>query len=74
MENHDTGLYEVQERIGGMDVYEDGEFVCELNGYSLDDFRDEDDDFNKLPDVDDDRLNDTIKEQLEVEEFLLETI
>ena len=69
MEKHDTGWYEVQERNGGLDVYENGEFVCELNGYSLDDFRDEDDNFSKCPEVDDDRLNEAIKAQVEVDEF-----
>lgn len=62
--------YMVTETIDGLDVTENGEFVCELNGKSLDDYRfgsDEDDDYS---DINDDLLEADIKEQIEVEEFL----
>lgn len=55
--------YVVTETIDGLDVTEDDKFVCELRGKSLADFRYDDD-------IDDDKLEDAIKEQVEIEEFL----
>ena len=49
---------------------EDGEFVCELYGKTLNDYRsDRDNDFS---DIDEEKLNADIKEQVEVEEFIEE--
>jgi hypothetical protein len=33
--------YTATERIGGIDIYEGDDFVCELNGVSLDNFTNE---------------------------------
>lgn len=58
--------YVVRETTSGLDVYEDVEmnnFVCELSGVSLDNFRYD-------GDVDDDKLEDAIQEELEVEDIL----
>ena len=58
--------YVVRETTSGLDVYEDVEmnnFVCELSGVSLDNFRYDED-------VDDDKLEAAIKEELEVEDIL----
>ena len=52
--------YKVTEFNGGLDVTEDGEFVCELYGKTLDDYR-----FDG--DIDDDLLEADIKERVEVE-------
>ena len=58
----------MRETIDGLDVTEDGEFVCELIGKTLNDYRsDRDDDFS---DIDDDLLEADIKEQVEADEFL----
>ena len=67
--------YQVRETIDGLDVTENGEFVCELRGKSLDDFRYSVDDFrysadDEYSEIDDDKLEDAIKEQVEIEEFL----
>ena len=62
--------YIVTETIDGLDVTEDGEFVCELKGKSLNDYRFggcEDDDYSE---INDDLLEADIKEQVEVEDFL----
>lgn len=62
--------YQVRETISGLDVTEDGEFVCELYGKTLNDYRsDRDNDFS---DIDEEKLNADIKEQVEVEEFIEE--
>ena len=55
--------YKVTEFNGGLDVTEDGEFVCELYGKTLDDYRVDED-------IDDDKLEADIEEQVEVEVFL----
>ena len=55
--------YQVRETTSSLYVTEDGEFVCELYGKTLDDYR-----FDG--DIDDDLLEADIKEQVEVEEFL----
>ena len=55
--------YKVTEFNGGLDVTEDGEFVCELYGKTLDDYRVDED-------IDDDKLEADIEEQVEFEVFL----
>lgn len=60
--------YVVTETIDGLDVTEDDKFVCELRGKSLANFRYSVDD--EYSEVDDDKLEDAIKEQVEIEEFL----
>jgi hypothetical protein len=65
MSTYETELgYIVKETISGLDVTEDGEFVCELYGKTLDSYRDENDD------IDDDKLESDIKETIEVADFL----
>ena len=60
--------YQVRETIDGLDVTENGDFICELYGKSLDDFRySTDDDYSE---VDDDKLEDAIKETIEDAEIL----
>ena len=59
--------YVVKETTSGLDVYEDTDmenFVCELPKVNLDNFRDDNDD------VDDDKLEDAIKEEVEVEDII----
>ena len=60
--------YVVRETIEGLDVYEDGQIVCNLNGKRLNDYRVEVGDEDT--DMDDDKLEAAIKEQIEVMEFL----
>lgn len=58
--------YVVRESTSGLDVYTDTEmehYVCELSGVSLDNFRYD-------GDVDDDKLEDAIKDEIEVLEIL----
>ena len=57
--------YVVIETIYGLDVEENGEFVCELAGRSLADYS-----FDDV--IDEDMLENDIKEQIDVEEFLTE--
>lgn len=63
------GIYEtelgyiVRETLTGLDVTEDGEFVCELYGKTLDNYRYD-------GDIDDDKLESDIKETVEVADFL----
>ena len=68
MSIYETELgYVVKETTSGLDVYEDTEmehYICELGGVSLDNFRDDNDD------VDDDKLEAAIKEELEVEDII----
>ena len=52
--------YQVRETTSSIYVTEDGEFVCELYGKTLDDYR-----FDG--DIDDDLLEADIKERVEVE-------
>ena len=62
--------YVVTETNYGLDVTENDEFVCELNGKSLNDYRfgsDEDDEYSE---INNDLLEADIKEQIEVEEFI----
>ena len=69
MGTYETELgYQVRETIDGLDVTEDGEFVCELTGKTLNDYRTDKDDEDS--DIDDDLLEADIKEQVEVEAFL----
>ena len=64
MSVYETELgYIVTETIDGLDVTDDGEFVCELRGKCLDDYRYD-------CDIDDDKLETDIKETIEVEDFL----
>jgi hypothetical protein len=64
--------YQVKETRSGLDVTENGEFVCELYGKTLNDYRsDRDDDFS---DIDDDKLETDIKETIETAEFIEEQI
>ena len=64
MSVYETELgYIVTETIDGLDVKDDGEFVCELRGKCLDDYRYD-------GDIDDDKLETDIKETIEVEDFL----
>jgi hypothetical protein len=69
MGTYETELgYQVRETIDGLDVTENGEFVCELYGKTLNDYRtDRDDD---LSDIDDDKLEADIKETVEAAEFI----
>jgi len=55
--------YIVRETLTGLDVTEDGEFVCELYGKTLDNYRYD-------GDIDDDKLESDIKETVEVADFL----
>ena len=57
--------YIVTETLSGLDVSENGEFVCELSGKNLENYRVEDSE-----DIDDDKLEADIKEELDVEDFL----
>ena len=58
---YETDLgYQVRETTSSLYVTEDGEFVCELYGKTLDDYR-----FDG--DIDDDLLEADIKERVEVE-------
>lgn len=59
--------YQVRETTSGLDVTEDGEFVCELYGKTLDNYR-----FDR--DIDDDKLEADIKETIEAVEFIVEFI
>lgn len=52
--------YQVRETTSSLYVTEDGEFVCELYGKTLDDYR-----FDG--DIDDDLLEADIKERVEIE-------
>ena len=66
MSTYETELgYVVTETLSGLDVHENGEFVCELSGKTLKNYRVED-----SWDIDEDKLEADIKEQLEVEDFL----
>ena len=60
--------YQVRETIDGLDVTENGEFVCELYGKMLNDYRT--DRLNDLSDIDDDKLEADIKETIETAEFI----
>lgn len=60
--------YQVRETISGLDITENGEFVCELYGKTLNDYRTDRD--NDLSDIDDDKLEADIKETIEVVEFI----
>ena len=58
--------YIVTETLSGLDVHENGEFVCELSGKTLENYREND----GLWDIDEDKLEADIKEELDVEDFL----
>jgi hypothetical protein len=60
--------YQVRETINGLDVTENGRFIGELRGKTLNDYRiDKDDD---MSDIDDDALDDDIKELEDFNEML----
>lgn len=70
MGKYETELgYVVTETIDGLYVTDDDEFVCELRGKSLNDYRfsGDDDDYSE---INDDLLESDIKEQIEVDDFL----
>jgi hypothetical protein len=56
--------YIVRETLGGLEVTEDDKVICTLDGKTLEDYRDENDD------IDDDTLEADIKEAEDAEEFL----
>ena len=69
MGTYETELgYQVREAINGLDVTENGEFVCELYGKTLNDYRTDRDD--ELSDIDDDRLEADIKKTIETDEII----
>ena len=71
MDIYETELgYQVRETISGLDVTENGEFVCELYGKTLNDYRSDRDDEGS--DIDDDKLETDIKETIEAAEFIEE--
>jgi hypothetical protein len=63
------GVYETEsgyicrETIEGLEVKENDKYVCTLHGVNLDSFRVDDDEF---ADIDDDKLEAAIKEEIEV--------
>ena len=62
--------YMVTETIDGLDVTENDEFVCELKGKSLNDYRfggDEDDDYSE---INDDLLEADIREEMELIDYI----
>lgn len=62
--------YQVRETISGLDVTENGEFVCKLYGRTLNNYRT--DRCDDLSDIDDDKLEADIKETIEAAEFIEE--
>ena len=69
MSVYETKLgYQVRETTSGLDVTENGEFVCELIGRTLNDYRTNNDD--EYSDIDDELLEADIKEQVDADEFL----
>ena len=64
MSVYETELgYIVTETIDGIDVTDEGEFVCELRGKCLDDYRYD-------GDIDDDKLESDITNTINAEDFL----
>ena len=64
--------YQVRETLSGLDVTENEEFVCELYGKTLNDYRVDRDDEDS--DIDDDKLEADIKETIETAELIEEQI
>ena len=64
--------YQVRETTSGLDVTENEEFVCELYGKTLNDYRVDRDDEDS--DIDDDKLEADIKETIETAELIEEQI
>jgi hypothetical protein len=60
-----TDFYNVVETSHGLDVYEGGQFICEIAGMCLDNFTYD----GKVSEAE---LGQAIKEEIEVEEFLKE--
>lgn len=56
--------YEVVETLSGLEVYENGQYVCQIGCETLDRYRDENMDIN------DDALEADIRSAIETEEFL----
>lgn len=56
--------YIVRETLGGLEVTEDDRVICTLNGKTLEDYCDEDEN------IDDDALEADIREAEETEDFL----
>lgn len=64
MKEHTTELgYYVKETIDGLDVYDNGTFVCSLDNKTLAHYT-----YDGV--VDDDKLEDDIEEEIEVIDFL----
>ena len=64
MSVYETELgYIVTETIDGLDVTDEDEFVCELRGKCLDDYRYD-------GDIDDDKLESDITDTINAEDFL----
>jgi len=60
-----SDFYHVVETSHGIDVYENGQFVCEIGGMCLDAFTYD-------GKVSEDKLGKAIREEIEVEDFLKE--
>jgi hypothetical protein len=56
--------YVVRETTDGLDVYEDDNLVCELEGYTLRNFYDE------WENIDEDELYQAIQEEIELDETM----
>lgn len=57
--------YVATDTAAGIDITDDnGNFICELNGMGLSFFK------NENGDIDEERLKDAIRNQIDVEEFL----
>ena len=66
MENYITeNGYEVRETLGGLEVSEDGNVICTLDGKTLDNYLNDDDET-----INDELLEDDIKDMEETEDFL----
>lgn len=63
MKEHRTDLYKVVETAYGLDVYDEDEYVCELLGFSLANFT-----YDGV--INNDELNNYIKDETECNEFI----
>ena len=61
--------YVVRETLSGLEVSDNGEFLCELGGKTLNDYRIEEDDY-LTDDIDDEKLEADIDNEIDVEGFL----
>lgn len=65
MSTYETELgYIVRETLGGLEVTEDDKVICTLDGKTLEDYRDENED------IDDDKLESDITDTINAEDFL----